>query len=123
MARPLRAELPGAFYHVINRGNAGEDSFKNLGDRGRVGKYLEAASSAGIFGRRYVRSRVRADIWPREEKNLARDVAILRLSYAKYRKMIQEPLWATGYLPSLFRWWMDRFTLGHDTQPIAGAWL
>jgi hypothetical protein len=24
MARPLRIEYPGAFYHVINRGNAGE---------------------------------------------------------------------------------------------------
>ncbi len=28
MARPLRVEYTGAFYHVINRGNAGEDIFK-----------------------------------------------------------------------------------------------
>jgi len=25
MARPLRAEYPDAYYHVINRGNAGEN--------------------------------------------------------------------------------------------------
>ena len=30
MARPLRVEYPGAFYHVTNRGNAGEDIFINL---------------------------------------------------------------------------------------------
>ena len=29
MARPLRVEYPGAFYHVINRGNAGKDTFIN----------------------------------------------------------------------------------------------
>ena len=27
MARPLRIEYPGAHYHVINRGNAGETIF------------------------------------------------------------------------------------------------
>ena len=27
MARPLRVEYPGAYYHVINRGNAGENIF------------------------------------------------------------------------------------------------
>jgi hypothetical protein len=30
MARDLRVEYPGAFYHVINRGNAGDDTFKSL---------------------------------------------------------------------------------------------
>jgi hypothetical protein len=29
----LRVEYPGAFYHVINRGNAGDDIFKSLCDR------------------------------------------------------------------------------------------
>jgi putative transposase len=33
MARPLRVEYSGAFYHVINRGNPGEDVFKSLRDR------------------------------------------------------------------------------------------
>ena len=29
MARPLRIEYPGAYYHVINRGNNREKIFKN----------------------------------------------------------------------------------------------
>ena len=29
MARPLRIEYPGAFYHVMHRGNAGADIFEN----------------------------------------------------------------------------------------------
>ena len=44
MARPLRVEYPGAFYHVINRGNAGEDVFKSLRDREKFIEYLETAS-------------------------------------------------------------------------------
>jgi hypothetical protein len=28
MARPLRVEYPGAYYHVINRGNNQEKRFK-----------------------------------------------------------------------------------------------
>ena len=42
MARPLRVEYPGAFYHVINRGNAGEDVFKSLRDREKFLEYHEA---------------------------------------------------------------------------------
>jgi len=45
MARPLRVEFPGAFYHVINRGNAGEDVFKSLRDREKFLEYLETASA------------------------------------------------------------------------------
>jgi REP element-mobilizing transposase RayT len=44
MARPLRVEYPGAFYHVINRGNAGEDLFKSDRDRERFLEVLDAAS-------------------------------------------------------------------------------
>ncbi|CAB1076703.1 hypothetical protein D1AOALGA4SA_4498 [Olavius algarvensis Delta 1 endosymbiont] len=43
MARPLRVEYPGAFYHVINRGNAGEDIFINNRDRKKFLEYLEKA--------------------------------------------------------------------------------
>lgn len=43
MARPLRIEYPGAFYHVINRGNAGEDIFLNDRDRSKFLEYLEKA--------------------------------------------------------------------------------
>ena len=45
MARPLRVEFPGALYHIINRGNAGEDVFKSLRDREKFLDYLETASS------------------------------------------------------------------------------
>jgi len=44
MARPLRIEFPGAFYHVINRGNAGEDIFKSDRDREKFLEYLETAT-------------------------------------------------------------------------------
>jgi len=32
MARPLRIEYAGAFYHVIHRGNAGEAIFRSKRD-------------------------------------------------------------------------------------------
>ena len=35
MVRPLRVEFAGAFYHVLNRGNAGEAIFKSKKDRER----------------------------------------------------------------------------------------
>ena len=44
MARPLRVEYPGAFYHVINRGNAGEKIFRSIQDREKFLEYLEASS-------------------------------------------------------------------------------
>lgn len=43
MARPLRLEYPGAFYHVINRGNAGENIFINDRDKEKFLEYLEKA--------------------------------------------------------------------------------
>ena len=46
MARSLRVEYPGAYYHVINRGNAGENIFHNIRDRE---KFLEYAVSRVIF--------------------------------------------------------------------------
>jgi hypothetical protein len=33
MARPLRIQYPGAYYHVMNRGNRREDIFINDTDR------------------------------------------------------------------------------------------
>ncbi|MBW2630982.1 MAG: transposase, partial [Deltaproteobacteria bacterium] len=41
MARPLRIEYPGAFYHVITRGNAGCAIFKSIHDREKFFEYLE----------------------------------------------------------------------------------
>lgn len=43
MARPLRVEFSGAFYHVINRGNAGENIFRGSRDREKFLDYLEMA--------------------------------------------------------------------------------
>ena len=44
MARPLRVEYPGAYYHVINRGNNQELIFKNERDKEKSLQYLEKAS-------------------------------------------------------------------------------
>ena len=44
MARPLRVEYPGAFYHVINRGNNQEKIFNNDRDKEKFLEYLEKAS-------------------------------------------------------------------------------
>jgi putative transposase len=43
MARPLRIEYPGAFYHVTARGNERKDIFRDEGDRQRFLAYLETA--------------------------------------------------------------------------------
>ena len=43
MARSLRIEYPGAFYHVINRGNAKEKIFLSNRDREKFLEYLEVA--------------------------------------------------------------------------------
>jgi putative transposase len=44
MARPLRIEFPGAFYHVTSRGNERKAVFKSLRDRERFLSYLESAT-------------------------------------------------------------------------------
>lgn len=43
MARPLRIEFPGAYYHVMSRGNSREDIFR--GDKDRV-TFLKALESS-----------------------------------------------------------------------------
>ena len=43
MARPLRIEYPGAYYHVTTRGNEQKDIFKSQKDRERFLFYLESA--------------------------------------------------------------------------------
>ncbi|MBL7225477.1 MAG: hypothetical protein ISS59_05030 [Desulfobacteraceae bacterium] len=51
MARPLRIEYPGVFYHVMNRGNAGQDLFRTKRDRESaqsLGAYFGGISGAGI---------------------------------------------------------------------------
>jgi len=48
MARPLRVEFRGAFYHVINRGNGGEKIYISRRDREKFLEYLQKA--VGRFG-------------------------------------------------------------------------
>ena len=43
MARPLRIEYDGAFYHVTARGNERKDIFKNDRDREKFLMYVQAA--------------------------------------------------------------------------------
>ena len=44
MARPLRIEYPGAFYHVTARGNEWKDIYKSRRDREKFLSYLELAT-------------------------------------------------------------------------------
>src|SRR3989338_712132 len=44
MARPLRIEYPGAFYHITSRGNERKNIFKNEYDFKKFLEYLEAAN-------------------------------------------------------------------------------
>ena len=44
MARQLRIEFPGAFYHVTSRGNERKAIFKSQRDREKFLSYLESAS-------------------------------------------------------------------------------
>lgn len=44
MARPLRIEYPGAFYHITSRGNEHQDIFKSDTERERFLSYLESAA-------------------------------------------------------------------------------
>jgi hypothetical protein len=44
MARPLRIEYPGAFYHITARGNEQKDIYRDDKDRERFLNYLETIS-------------------------------------------------------------------------------
>ena len=86
MARPLRVEYPGAFYHVINRGNAGEDIFKSNRDRERFLEYLEAASERfSIRVHTYCLMTNHFHLLVETpEANLSRAVQWINVSYAVY---------------------------------------
>ncbi len=44
MARPLRIQYPGAFYHVASRGNERKKVFKSQRDREKFLEYLESST-------------------------------------------------------------------------------
>ena len=54
MARPLRIEYPGAFYHVTSRGNEQKDVFKSQKDREKVSLICGIGSRAVWSGRSYL---------------------------------------------------------------------
>lgn len=86
MARPLRIEYPGAFYHVKNRGNAGESIFQTPGDGNKFLAYLAAA--AGRFSLRihaYCLLPNRYHLLLETPKpNLSQAVQWINVSYAVY---------------------------------------
>jgi putative transposase len=43
MARPLRIEYPGAYYHVTSRGNEQKNVFRSQRDREKFLSYLESS--------------------------------------------------------------------------------
>ena len=86
MARPLRVEYPGAFYHVMNRGNAGEVLYKTKKDRERFLENIENAAKRFslkvhtycLMGNHYHL------IVETLEPNLSRAMQWLHVSYAAY---------------------------------------
>jgi putative transposase len=86
MARSLRVEFAGAFYHVLNWGNAGEAIFRSNGDREKFLEYWgKAVERFGIKVHTYC-------LMPNHyhflietpEPNLSRAVQWVNVSYAAY---------------------------------------
>ncbi|HDL20932.1 MAG TPA: hypothetical protein ENH30_06615 [Nitrospirae bacterium] len=58
MARPLRIEYPGAFYHITSRGNERKAIFRSARDREKFLSYLESSNcskyrKSNIFNKSY----------------------------------------------------------------------
>ena len=86
MARPLRIEYAGAFYHIIQRGNERSDIFKSNQDREKFLKCIE------VISQRY-RINIHAYclmdnhfhlILETIEPNLTKAMHLLNTSYAVY---------------------------------------
>ena len=86
MARPLRVEFPGAFYHVINRGNAGKAIFRSNRDRETFLEYLgTTVERFGIKVHTYCLMTNHYHLLiETPEANLSRAVQWLNVSYAAY---------------------------------------
>ena len=86
MARPLRVEYPGAAYHVINRGNAGENIFKLKSDRQKFLDYLQIAVERFMLK---IHAFCLMDnhfhiLLETQQPNLSRAVQWINVSYAVY---------------------------------------
>ena len=86
MARPLRVEYPGAYYHVINRGNAGERIFKNKRDKEKFLEYLAiAVERFSIVVHTYcLMDNHYHLLLQTREANLSKAIQWLNVSYATY---------------------------------------
>jgi REP element-mobilizing transposase RayT len=86
MARPLRVEYPGAYYHVINRGNAGEKIFKNKRDKEKFLEYLAlAVDRFSIVVHTYcLMDNHYHLLLQTQEANLSKSIQWLNVSYATY---------------------------------------
>ncbi len=86
MARPLRVEYPGAFYHVINRGNAGAAVFKSIRDREKFLEYLgKAAKRFSIRIHTYCLMTNHYHLLVETpDPNLSRAIQWINVSYATY---------------------------------------
>ena len=86
MARPLRVEYPGAYYHVINRGNAGEVIFKNDRDKEKFLEYLAIAVErfSVVIHSYCLMSNHFHLLLQTPEANLSKAIQWLNVSYAIY---------------------------------------
>lgn len=86
MARPLRIEYPGAFYHIISRGNAGEAIYKTSRDREKFFEYLATTGERfGLLVHTYCLMTNHYHLLVETpEPNLSRAIQWLNLSYATY---------------------------------------
>lgn len=86
MARPLRIEYPGAYYHVINRGNAGESIFKSNRDYEKFLEYLATAADrfAIVIHSYCLMTNHYHLLVETPEANLSAAIQWLNVSYATY---------------------------------------
>jgi REP element-mobilizing transposase RayT len=78
MARPLRIEYPGAFYHVMHRGNAGSDIFKSVRDREKFLEYVGKAVA------RYLMTNHYHFLVETPHPNLSQAIKWINVSYSVY---------------------------------------
>ena len=86
MARPLRVEYPGAFYHVMNRGNAGEAIFTDDDEKTKFLNCLERCArrfSFRVHGYCLMTNHYHL-LLETPEPNLSRSIQWLNVSYASW---------------------------------------
>ena len=86
MTRPLRLEFPGAFYHIVNRGNAQEKIFLSNRDREKFLEYLsDTVDRFGVIIHCYcLMDNHYHLILETPEANISRALQWLNVSYAVY---------------------------------------